>query len=112
MLTEKFVAPAIIAAAGVLRTIEFNDKLLLATAEVGEVGANRELAGELITAELLTPQLLPQRAFSAVVDPAQRPCAFGRARLSAAARRLPPLRLAALGTSPPLRRVEDRGGQR
>ena len=46
-----FVAPAIVAAVGMLRAIKLDDELFLPAAEISEIGAYRMLAHELMTAE-------------------------------------------------------------
>lgn len=66
-----------------LATVDLNDQLLLATAKIREVGADRKLAGEFITAEFAVLQFQPEQCFGLVVAPAQASRARGRSCFTA-----------------------------
>ena len=74
---HEFIAPAVVAAVGVLGAVEFDDEFFLPTAEVSEVWAYRVLTYELMTAKPTPLEVLPQHTFCAVFDPTQCARALG-----------------------------------
>ena len=75
--THDLIAPAVVAAIGVLRAIDFDDELFLSATEVSEIGPYRILANKLMTRKPTPLQVLPQQTFGAVFDPTQFSCALG-----------------------------------
>jgi len=53
----------------VLAAVYLDDELLFTAAEIGEVGTDGKLPGEVIAAQPARPQLLPKEPFSIVFDP-------------------------------------------
>jgi len=65
-LLHEGITAAIVCAVDVLRTVDLNDQPMFPTCEIGEVGTDRELPGELVAAEFSTFQLQPEQSFGVV----------------------------------------------
>jgi hypothetical protein len=66
--THEFVTPAVVRTVSVLAAIDFDNEFLFSTAEIGEVGANRQLPGKLVSAEFAALEFKPKQSFGLVIS--------------------------------------------